>query len=570
MGELIEAAATWIPTQFLVGLCALAVVTSCTGTVSGGGGTPPPPGQPGAGGSGGRATGTGGAPGASGGSSVVPPGSGGATTSTGGTINGTGGGGTATGGSAGRAGNSGTGGRASGGTSGAGGSNGSATGGTTAGTGGATSSGTCPPACGPSVTDFYDNKKLATIRLTMDAADTGTYTPAQWIDLLWSKWNHCPPFDKSDLVRVTFQYESPDGKGNATIKDVGMRWRGSMRKDYNQLQGFKLDFQTLLGTATGPARRRFADNNQLNTLSIEKDPSHMIQCLSYKMMRDFGLPAPYCNHLKVYVNGAYYGLMESVEDPDVGRFHAHHFGEMTGETYEGSPSQGDCAGAERFSDSAAKLLYSGATFSSYTSQYKIARGTTATAEAHLLPMLKCADATQTASDATFKTCISEWLNVDAWLKQIAAESLMPTMESFMVQRNFILYFVPDAAAPNGGRFQLSSWDLDVSFHTAKCYPSSCDPFTATAAYYGPGGTRAKLATRLTTVFRAEYCAAMKSFLGTVYKSTAVDEMSKVIESGMTNDPSTSSSAWQSEVTTMRNFVNSHGTSAMTQVTAACP
>ena len=453
------------------------------------------------------------------------------------------------------------------------GGRGGATGGTapggSTGAGGATA-GTCPPACGPSVTDFYDNGKLATIRITFDQADTGTYTPAQWLDLLWSKWSHCPPFDKSDLVRVTFQYESPDGKGNMTMQDVGIRLRGSMRRDYNQLQGFKLDFQKWLGTATGPARRRFGDNNRLNTLSIEADPSHMIQCLSYKMMRDFGLPAPYCNHLKVYVNGTYYGLMESVEEPETGRFQAHHFGTTAGETYLGSPSQGDCTGANKFSDSQAKLVYSGDTFSSYTSQYKITRGSTATAEAHLIPMLKCGDATQTPSDATFKTCISEWLDVTKWLKQIAAESLLPTLESFMVQRNFILYFVPDAAAPHGGRFQLSSWDLDVSFQKASCYRSSCDPFTATASYYGPAGTRAKLATRLTTAFKAEYCQALKDFLSTVYKPAAVDAMAGVIMSGMTNDPTTTMSAWQTNVNQIKSHITSHGSSAMAQVTAACP
>ena len=151
-------------------------------------------------------------------------------------------------------------------------------------------------------------------------------------------------------------------------------------------------------------------------------------------------------------------------------------------------------------------------------------------------MLKCGDATQTASDATFKTCIAEWLDVPEWLRQIAAESLMPTLESFFVQRNYILYFVPDAAAPHGGRFKIASWDLDSSFQRATCYPSSCDPFTSTAAYYGPGGTRTKLSNRLTTVFKTEYCQAMRDFLNNVYKPAAVDAMSTVIQPGMQNEP----------------------------------
>ena len=547
----------------LAALLLVGLLTSCVGkiltpTSTGGsaggstsGGTGGRTGQ----GSGGANAGTGGGivTGNSGGSGT---GTGGQTSGAGGSAVGTGGNATPTGGTT----TTGTGGGKTGGTTGTGGSTG---------TGGATT-GTCPPACGPTADQLYDNKKLATIRITFESADTGSYTPAQWLDLLWSKWNHCPPFDASDLTRVTMQYESPDGVGNVTMKDVGMRIRGSMVRNYNQLQGFKLDFQKLLGTATGAARRRFGDVNRLNTLSIEKDPTHMVQCAAYQILRDFGLPAPYCNHLKVYVNGTYYGLMENVEEPETGRFQAHHFGTTSGETYEASPSQGDCTGSAKFSDSVAKLLYSGDTFSSYTSQYKITRGSTANAEAHLIPMLKCGDATATASDATFKTCIAEWIDVNQWLKQIAAESLIPTVESFMVERNYLLYFVPDSAAPHGGRFQLSSWDLDVSFNKATCYPSSCEPLASTASYFGPGGTRAKLATRLTTVFRTEYCKAMRDFISTAYKPATIDAMSAVIQSGMTNDPTTPMATWQSEVTKMRDFVTSHATSATTQINTACP
>ena len=103
-----------------------------------------------------------------------------------------------------------------GGAAGRGGGGGRAGGGAGS-SGAAGSSGTCGgPVCGPSVVQLFDNSKLATIRITFDAADTGTYTPAKWLDLLWSKWGHCPPFEKADFARVTFQYESPDGIGNAS------------------------------------------------------------------------------------------------------------------------------------------------------------------------------------------------------------------------------------------------------------------------------------------------------------------------------------------------------------------
>ena len=184
-------------------------------------------------------------------------------------------------------------------------------------------------------------------------------------------------------------------------------------------------------------------------------------------------------------------------------------------------------------------------------------------------MLACGDATQTPDDAAFKACIADWLDVNEWLKQIAAESLMPQLESFMVERNFLLYFVPDANAPHGGRFQLASYDFDTAFLAATCYPSSCDPFTATAGYFGPVGSRPKLATRLTRVFKSDYCAAMTDFLNTVFKPEVVDEMAAVIAPAMVDDPTTIMGDWQYSVDAYRAFIAEHGPAAQRQVDSAC-
>ena len=526
--------------------------TGRTGGASGSGGT-----TTGGGGSGGGAAGgiTG-----SGGRSVkggASGGSGGMTTT--GTSSGGGLGG-APGGTTGGGGTGGKGGAAGGGSTGG-------KGGTTASGGAGGSADDCAgPACGPTVDQLFDMSKLATIWITFDATDTGTYTPSQWLDLLWSKWNHCPPFEASDFVRVTFRYESPDHLGDVTMKNVGMRLRGSKARGTNTLQGFKLDFEKLIGNATGSARRRFGDVNRLEVLSIESDASHTIQCLAYKTLRKFNQPAPYCNHLKVYVNGTYYGLMESVEDPENGRFQAHHFGSTAGETYWGSPSQGDCTGDGKFSDSQAKLVYSGDSFSNYASQYKITRGSTTTAEQHLIPMLKCGDATQTSSDTAFSTCISEWIDIDEWLREIAAESLMPTLESFIMLRNYLLYFVPDSAAPHGGRFLLASWDLDTTFQ--KQTATTGDPFTSIPTWFVPG-SRAKLGTRLTSVFKTKYCQAMRDFLSNVYKPSLIDEIQTVIAPGMQSDPTTTNTVWSTEMKTIHDFIDSHATAALTTVNSAC-
>jgi spore coat protein CotH len=451
------------------------------------------------------------------------------------------------------------GGNASGGTSGgvsSGGGFGGSTAGTTASTGGAAgSAGTggtvatgCPRACGPTFDQFFDNKKLATLRITT-ASGPPAYTPAA----------HCSPFNwtKSQVV-----YESPDGVGNVTMENVGFRWRGSRSQP---TQGFKLDLQALDMPGAG-GKRRFADLNRINVLSLESDDSHMMQCLTYKMMRDAGLPAPRCNHLKVYLNGKLYGVMESVEQVNKG-YTRRHWGTNQGSLYGGSPSMGDCANGG-FQDSQALLTYSGDTFSSYTKQYQLTHATSSEAEQNLIPMLKCGDSTATPDDNTFKTCIQDWIDVNEWLKEIAAESILPTLESLIgYYRNYYLYFKQDSASAHAGRFNIWSWDVDTSFQDQKCNTSSCDVLTSVASFYGLK-PRAKLITRLTTVFRTEYCTAMNNFL-TTFKTSQVDDMANVISAAMASEPNTSQAAWQSAVNAFKTHITSRTTAVQTQITNAC-
>ncbi|MFZ5891873.1 MAG: CotH kinase family protein [Myxococcota bacterium] len=426
--------------------------------------------------------------------------------------------------------------------------------------GAAGASGTCPRHCGPRYEELFDNGKLATLRITFAESTLGG---ANWLDMLWQKWKHCPPHD--NYVPVQMSYESPDGKGDVTLENVGMRLRGSMLRSVNDLQGFKLDFQALAGPAGPEGKRRFGDLNRLNTLSIEDDPSHLVQCLAYKALRDFGLPAPRCNHLMVYVNGAYYGLMEHAEQADNRGFLRRHFGANAGNLYAASPSAAACG----WQDSLARLEYSGDTFTgAYTKAYQLVRATTAEAEQNLIPMLKCGDATATPDEATFKACISEWLDVDEWLRQIAAESLMPSLEAFIgYQRNYFLYFKPDSSAPRGGRFLVWSWDLDTSFVYQRCSPSSCNVNSAVSNLYK--ATRPKLVQRLTTVYKAEYCAALKRFLSDIYKPELVDDMANVIRPGMTAEPTVTLAAWESAVAQVRGYIVQHAADMQTAVATAC-
>lgn len=453
--------------------------------------------------------------------------------------------------------------------------------------------------CGPSDDQFFDNGKVAEVRITFEPADLqqavaelraqGHEEPLDtWLDVLWGKWKHCGPYD--NFVPVTMEYRHPDGIGNAVLRKVGMRLRGTKSRGRNEIQGFKLDFNGALPPVSdgdggaAPPDRRFAGETKISVLSLEGDHSLLVQALAYKLMRDWkDVPSPRCNHLKIYVNDVYYALIQNVEEVDDSRFIKHVFKKT-----EDDGALYSCSGGCGYDDSFADLEYYGDSFADYQmpKKYEPLRKVNAP-ENELIPMLKCGDAKTTPDDAAFKACISDWIDVNEWLKLIAAESLMPTLQSFLgAKRNFYLYFKTDAEAPHGGRFQIYSWDYDAALLHESCYPSNCDPFTAVTGWYGPAGIRAKLATRLTTVFRSQYCTLMNSFLRDVYRPEKVDELAAAIEpviagesfsfaDGTTStgekvkrDPLTPQE-WQAEVAKIRDFIVSHGAKAQAQVDAAC-
>ena len=173
----------------------------------------------------------------------------------------------------------------------------------------------------------------------------------------------------------------------------------------------------------------------MNELSIEGDKSLLLQCAAYKLFRKARVPAPRCNHISVYVNGVYYGLMENVEAGTTGLFLGNAFDDNNGNLYS-------CSGGCGYDDSLATLEYLGDTFDKYQPpasklKYEIVQAPDGSPEIDLLPMLKCASAQATPSDEDYKTCIQEWLDVPEWLREIAAEALTPTLESFLgAYRNF--------------------------------------------------------------------------------------------------------------------------------------
>jgi spore coat protein CotH len=93
--------------------------------------------------------------------------------------------------------------------------------------------------------------------------------------------------------------------------------------------------------------------------------------------------------------------------------------------------------------------------------------------------------------------------------------------------------------------------------------------TAVAGWYGPRGTRSKLITRLTGVFKPRYCQLMNEFLADVYRPDAVLEMASLIEPAMQEDPAVSYDAWKESVAELNEFMLKHRDDAQALVDVEC-
>ena len=153
--------------------------------------------------------------------------------------------------------------------------------------------------------------------------------------------------------------------------------------------------------------------------------------------------------------------------------------------------------------------------------------------------------------------------------------MIPQLESFVgARRNAYFYFLPDAAAPHGGRFVAWGWDYDTGLQRTTCNPSKpggvgCDPFKAVAKWFSLPGIRPKLVTRLTSVFKAEYCQIMQSFLDEVYKSDLVDQRASVLDAAMQENIAPDYATWKPEVAKMRDYMDQNLAAEREIVAAAC-
>ena len=106
---------------------------------------------------------------------------------------------------------------------------------------------------------------------------------------------------------ATFVFISPTGSD--TISNVGFRLRGNTSREAPK-KSYKISFNTF------DSSQSWEGLQKMNLNSEHNDPSAMRARLSWECLRDAGVPVSRSTHLKLFINGNYYGLYSNTEHID--------------------------------------------------------------------------------------------------------------------------------------------------------------------------------------------------------------------------------------------------------------
>lgn len=139
---------------------------------------------------------------------------------------------------------------------------------------------------------LYDDTHIARIDITIDPAA-----------LEWIYQN----VESDSLHYAVFHFQN--NWINEIVDSIGFRLRGNTSR-FSAKKSFKVSFNTFM------PGREFYGVDKLNINGEHNDPSIIRSKLCFDHFRTIGLTASRANHVKVYINGTYYGLYISVEHID--------------------------------------------------------------------------------------------------------------------------------------------------------------------------------------------------------------------------------------------------------------
>ena len=261
-----------------------------------------------------------------------------------------------------------------------------------------------------------------------------------------------PPEPKENTHRNTFGVEFPWTQADLTadgsaLKDVGVRYKGNytfMATAQSLKKSMKIDLNRFVDG------QKFDGLTMLNLHCGVSDPTMTREALSCVFFRDAGVPVARTifAELLLTVSGKYdkefvgvYTLTEQVNKA----FLTRHFGDSSGlllkpEGLQGGPT------------------HMGTKWKIYEQRFRPENSATEKQKQRLIDFTNLIS---NASATDFETHIGQFLDMEAFLKFIAANALLSNLDSYLgFGHNYYLYL-----NPRSNKFVFIPWDLDLSLAT---------------------------------------------------------------------------------------------------------
>jgi spore coat protein H len=306
----------------------------------------------------------------------------------------------------------------------------------------------------PAGADVFGPEKVWQFHLSLSAAEYTAMQPAQG-GFGFPGFPGQPPAPKvekkpgdRETHRSAFNMEFPwavaafsaDGK---TVEKVGLRYKGNstyLATSRNLKRSFKVDLDK------HDEATRFHGLKSLTLNCGAHDTTKAREALAYSIYRAAGVPAPRTAFAEVTITvpGKYdkehigvYTLVESVDK----NFLKLHY----------KNDKGLLMKPERIRS----LDYLGEDWARYKDTYQPKRDATDAESKRVIAFTKLVNQ---GTDAQFNKEIANYLDVDAFLKYLAATSVTANLDSFFtIGHNYCLYLHPDT-----NKFHFIPWDLDLS------------------------------------------------------------------------------------------------------------
>lgn len=276
-------------------------------------------------------------------------------------------------------------------------------------------------------------------------------------------------FDESYVheIRITFQESSfwttlsndydnatqngtdvPYRQADMTIDGVSVSAIGVRQKGYFSNWGAMGSVKKPLKISTDEftVDQEYDGVRRINLSNGFMDPSMMRDVLAYKFMRSAGIPAPRTAYAKVYLNNTYWGLYIMVEEVDK---------RSLKNWYGGQNNDGNLFKCINNTS----LNWQGTSVSQYTDEFELKTNEDVNDWSRFLDFVEAIS----ASNNNFETEITPVLDIDKYVKVLAADVLMLNWDSYYYHgRNFFLYVNPQT-----NKIDWIPWDYNLAFSTSE-------------------------------------------------------------------------------------------------------